>query len=257
MRKFLVAFAVLGTFAMVANAADISIYFGRPQFVYDEGGAHTDWFVADATLPYDQPALPGTYTVGIWANVALDEAGEALDVWNGIGLKIVGDDGVVISDLLMDNFDHQIGLGVARRWETGSDFGPNKGQPNDFLLVAASQGFGLGGAMPRELGVPTTDWWSYGSDEPFHYWLGNVTFSYDGSDGAKNVFFAIMDDAVGGVGRRGGDVEVDRVYFGLDEPIGLRGDDWGATSSLPDFTFTPEPASLILLSLAGLFLRRR
>ncbi|NLG42095.1 MAG: PEP-CTERM sorting domain-containing protein, partial [Phycisphaerae bacterium] len=24
-----------------------------------------------------------------------------------------------------------------------------------------------------------------------------------------------------------------------------------------DFTFTPEPASLILLSLAGLFLRRR
>ncbi|HRS29465.1 MAG TPA: PEP-CTERM sorting domain-containing protein, partial [Phycisphaerae bacterium] len=81
------------------------------------------------------------------------------------------------------------------------------------------------------------------------------TFSYDGSDGPKNVFFAIMDE--GGVSRQGGDVEVDRIYFGLDEPIGLRGDDWGSASSLPDFTFAPEPASLILLSLAGLFLRRR
>ncbi len=256
MRKFLVAFAVLGMFAMVANAADLTLFFGRPQTV-----AATADFVPDSTLPYDQPALPGTYTVGIWAQVALNEAGEALDVWNGIGLKIVGDDGVVISDLLMDNFNHQQGLGVQRRWETGSDFGPNKGQPNDFLLVAVSQGFGLGGWFPRELGLPTTDWWSYGTETPFNYWLGNVTFSYDGSDGPKNVFFAIMGEASGvhegGVSRQGGDVEVDRIYFGLDEPIGLRGDDWGSASSLPDFTFAPEPASLILLSLAGLFLRRR
>jgi hypothetical protein len=249
MRKFLVAFAVLGMFAMVANANDITFYFGRPQTVVE-----TTDFVPDAALPVAQPAPPGTYTLGIWASIDEDVAAGALDVWHGMHINILADEGVEVSGLTIDNFDHRIGIGTDLRWETGSDFGPG-GSPTDFYLVSVIRA-GLGGLMPREITGGTaagTDWWSFGDEPPCQYWLGNVTLSYSGAD-PKNVYFQI---GTGGIARRGGVPAEDLIYFGLDEPVGLFGYEFLAISSLPDFTFTPEPASLILLSLAGLFLRRR
>jgi len=253
MRKFLVAFAVLGMFAMVANANDITFYFGRPQTVVE-----TTDFVPDAALPVAQPAPPGTYTLGIWAQVNYYQPGETWDVWNGMHINILADEGVEVSGLAIDNFDHRPGAGTAYRWESGSDFGPG-GSPTDFYLVAVTR-FGLGGLWARELtggAVSGTDWWAYCADPdasgPQQYWLGNVTLSYSGAD-PKNVYFQI---GTGGIARQGGVPAEDLIYFGLDEPVGLFGYQFGAISSLPDFTFTPEPASLILLSLAGLFLRRR
>jgi len=179
---------------MVANANDITFYFGRPQTVVE-----TTDFVPDAALPVAQPAPPGTYTLGIWASIDEDVAAGALDVWHGMHINILADEGVEVSGLTIDNFDHRIGIGTDLRWETGSDFGPG-GSPTDFYLVSVIRA-GLGGLMPREITGGTaagTDWWSFGGEPPCQYWLGNVTLSYSGAD-PKNVYFQI---GTGGIARR-------------------------------------------------------
>jgi MYXO-CTERM domain-containing protein len=59
-----------------------------------------------------------------------------------------------------------------------------------------------------------------------------------------------------GIARRQGAVLDDHVYFGAGDAY-LLGNAFGAHSDVSDAHFTPEPASLVLLALAGLALRRR
>lgn len=253
MRKFLVAFAVLGTFAMVANANDITFYFGRPETV----GTVTTDFVASSAAPLT--VTPGTYTMGVWANVGYQADTGNMDAWNGISMEVVGDAGVSITGAAMNNFDQRVSPGTAYRWESSSDFGHGNG----WYLVSVTR-FGLGGLWTPAwgMGMGSTDWWSYtdggaggiGPGSVNRYWLGNITLSCTDTHGLHNVYFQI---GTGGIARSGGSVTGDWIYFGEDDHTGAHGNQFGWTSPLPDFTFTPEPASLILLSLAGLFLRRR
>jgi hypothetical protein len=59
----------------------------------------------------------------------------------------------------------------------------------------------------------------------------------------------------GGIARQGGDVDSDLIYFGAAD--GMRGDAFAQFPTVPLLTCIPEPASLLLLGLAGLVLRRR
>ena len=79
--------------------------------------------------------------------------------------------------------------------------------------------------------------------------LAEITFQ----PGDYEVYLAV---GPGGIGRQLGSPDTDLLFFGAGD-AGLLGKHFGATSEHWDLRITPEPASLILLSLAGLFLRRR
>ncbi len=251
MNKWVLAGALAGLFALSASANSLTIYFGRPEMV-----PPTTSFVGgpDPTLLQSDWAA-GPVTLGIWANVQYDFTDPSypvMDTWNGISINIVG---VTVSNLTIDNFDHRLGAGTIRRWETTSDFG---GGDNGFYLVAVNAN-GLGGELfPREFGFGNgaTDWWTYTTGTAgtpgavYHYWLGNVTIALD-VGGA--VWFQIGS---GGISRLGGST-ADWIYFGEGEPVGLHGNQFGAISSIPDFFEVPEPGGLVLMAAGALGLRRR
>jgi hypothetical protein len=249
MRKILVAFAVLGAFAMVANAQhSVTFYFGAPETV--TGPFPIAGFVGDDGYP--QPdADPGTVTLGLWATPAFDWASPP-DIWQGININVITTGDVTVDNVAMNNFNHGSLFSPAYRWESSSDFGTD----NHFYLVGVST-FGIGGMLPDPYGSPSDDLCYVDGPEGsgfLRYWMGNVTLS--GADAGGDVFLQI---GMGGIARRGGVVTTDLIYFGRDGDAPLLGDDFMAMTATPEFHFNaiPEPASLILLSLAGLFLRRR
>jgi hypothetical protein len=241
MRRFACCVVCLGLLIGAASANDIRIYFGQPEYV-----PPTTAFVPEAH--WGEVAPPGTYTLGIWAQVDYHPEVEAMDDWNCISLTFASTgDPVTISDFVMDNFDHHIGTGSAYRWEASSDFGGD-----DECLLAAVTTYGLGGLWAPEwaYGAGSTDWWSYTTGdvgEPgavYHYWLGNVTLS---CAGAAEVWFNVGD---GLITRAGGSPD-DRVFFGETDP-----NPWPFFIQ-PDFVFIPEPAAALLVLPAILLLRRR
>jgi hypothetical protein len=253
MRQLACCIVCVGLLVAAACGNDIRIHFGQPEFV-----PPTTAFVPEAHCPEYAP--PGTYTLGIWAEIQCDisEPGyPVMDTWNGIAINITSTGAPVsVSDLTMDNFDHRIGTGVILRWETTSDFG---GGDNGFYLVSVTKN-GLGGALfPREFGFGngSTDWWSYATGVPgesgaeYHYWMGNVTLS---CAGYAEVWF---NPGGGGISRQGS-TGGDRVFFGETDPyfwpLGPIPPDpgWG----LPDFVF-PEPGTLLLIGVVIMLLRRR
>ena len=261
MTKSIITLGFLGVFALAAQANDIVIYFGRAETVPPTTAfASPHAIPGSLTTPPASPRfLENSVTVGIWATIQCDLSvpGDPLmDIWNGLSVNIIGDE-LTVSGLTMDNFDHRIGMGTAYRWESTSDFG---GGDNGFYLVSVTR-FGLGGLWAREwgLGNGSTDWWTYTSGtagEPgaaYRYWLGNVTLTCPPGQ-ETDVYFQIGS---GGISRSGGG-PTDRIFFGEDELEPLLCGQFFSSSYLPDLTLgIPEPAGLLLLSIAVVPMRRR
>jgi hypothetical protein len=84
-----------------AKANDIRIFFGQPEHYT---GTDTTAFVPEAH--WGESAPPGTYTLGIWAEIQYDGSAEAMDVWSNIWASFYTEGPITISDVDMDNFDH-------------------------------------------------------------------------------------------------------------------------------------------------------
>ena len=253
MRKLLIVLACCGLFAAVANANNLHLFLGTPQFVGDGAEVDPDAFVAD-TGAFESPVVLGDcgtmepITLGLWGTVDVDFDQGIVDVWNGIAVDFATTGCVEVLDSEMNNQDHNTGFGTAFRWEDNSDFGDAAG----FFLIAVSR-FGLGGLLPAgdPFGGSPPDAYSYWDGMNLNYWLGNITVQC--GEGDEGGLFLCVGD--GGIARQGGDVETDLVFFGPND--GVRGDAFGVCPPLPLAVCIPEPASLLLLGLAGLFLRRR
>ncbi len=230
MRKILVAFAVLGLFAMVANANPIQFYFSRSN---SAAAVPTEYTTAT------NPTAAAGDTLYLWAYIQTGNR------WNGISL---GEDDAATGGI----YDSQWFGGVLRRWETGSDFTWAGGTPGQtFGVGVTTLGLGpgelpLGGVTAPPAYVGTTMYVAGAGGN--HYLYGDVTLPA-GWDG--QYFLKIGD---GGIAREGGGPGLDTVFFGFGDEA-LLNNQFGAMSRLPDIT--PEPASFVLLAIAGLFLRRR
>ena len=240
MRKLL-AVACVGFVATVAFADPvIEFYFSKEA-------------PSDAT-PYYAPA-PAEWTSGTNITAAIDEVvylwchteyQTSANKWNSIGLEFTGDVNAAGAD--PDGFYIDVpkkpGFGLHTRWQSGSD------------VDASDEDIDLIGVTTAAIGTYGPDGRAKfpnpgGSPADFHYCLGGMSWSNLGGK-----FMSVNSTLVVRSG-----YTTSTVYFGFDaanQPeLGGPGTVVGTTSPTADIVITPEPASLVLLALAGLALRRR
>ena len=220
MRNIVAAIVCLVLVAGVASANDIHLYF---------------------SYQGDNSAVPAEFTAGInpgytgspvylWANITTG------DIWNGMSLDLFGTNAVVPSPL------YNPGTTPNTRWNPGSDL--EFGGDNHAFGVSVTE-LGLGNSLEPIIAP--------GYNVGTHWLLGEIVFDAAGGNGT---FLEVGDQ---GIARSGGGPGLDDVYFGFDlagmpdGPIPNNG--FGQISTYPDII--PEPASLLLIGLAGLALRRR
>jgi hypothetical protein len=237
MRRVACGLICLGLLAAGGSANDIRIFFGQPESV-----PPTTAFVPESH--WGESAPPGTYTLGVWAEIQCnisDPSYPVMDVWNGIYVWCQSTGApVTITYYCMDNFDHRVGPGTAFRWDVWC------WEWWESISCISETKYGLGGLYPREFGYGNgyTDWWSYTLGTPgepgavYRYWLGNLVLS---ATGPARVWFVCGE---GGVARQGGDPATDHVYFGETDPV-----PWDPAlpdpfDYMPDFVFAAEKGDL-------------
>lgn len=256
MKRILATLVGLSMLAGAASAANLRLFFSPDNPV---GGGHNPLpapagngamnVAAQAGNPLLSPSELGSQTnptlpaaggrLHIWGTGDLGDPDP--NVWNGIGIRIQisGGAGVVITGGGGLNVTSPTTL---RRWETGSDFNPVGDSRYNFIAVTRA---GLN--LP-----PLDDGWDNGSNAVY---MGYIDLSGNTGTEAAEVRF-VVDTA--GITRQGGSPNVDRVFFGWGDPA-LRGDNFLQASRDADAFVAPipEPASMLLVGLAALALRRR
>ena len=238
MRKFTVALMCLGMFAAVAHAqggSDLELYFsttGAGDVVPPEYAA------------YENPTISaGTFY--LWAFVLTD------DLWNGLALENQG--ALAIGGQM---YNDPIPVLGNIRWEPApaSDLDPTDDQ---YIFGFSVQQMGLGSATEAtgdayfgwDYFIPGTN---HAGTEGGHYLVAEYQF-----DSLDEVFLA---PGIGGISLSGSGPGENDVYFGFnadgtDRDAPVADNAVGIPSAVADIV--PEPASLLLLALAGLALRRR
>lgn len=163
----------------------------------------------------------------LWAEVAIG------DVWQGIGFDL-GTTGVPIID------DLTFFGGTLHRWSVLSDFGPI-GSPSDVGVIALpgldGGNTGLGGNLDLTEGSS----FGIGENGGNIFKVGTIT---------ANESIGILTASYLGMVRQGALEGEDTIYVGADSFLNNAE---GSTATL----WTPEPASLVLITLASLVIRRR
>jgi hypothetical protein len=239
MRKFIAVTLCLCAFAMVANAAvnRIEFYFSKQSTV---------------------TGIPAEYTAGTVPTVAIGEKAYLWAYvqgtsarWSYVSLYFNGapcTSGTMYDPFSTDPDDPETTLW--RRWSNGVDLNPIGDNVVNMVGVPVSPVSGLGDG--------TNDYLSTAR----HFLLGEVDFGEAG-----NVYLNVGAGFIVKVGT--GNPPTDDIYFGFAGGAGSKehivkqsgglayGSDVGASTATADLYVIPEPASLLLIGIAGLALRRR
>ncbi|MBN2445368.1 MAG: PEP-CTERM sorting domain-containing protein [Phycisphaerae bacterium] len=237
-------------------ASDYAMPVGnQPAGIYVLGDSSVLNGGADPVLDTAGASVCQTYN--IWANLGL--APDA--VWNGLGFSIHTTGDVTASatlDILTNDWNVH---GATGRWlDSGMDFVRwNAGSDNyaddtgDVVTMAAVQEAGLGGLDDNGIGATSVyDW------DAFEYTLGyRGDWFLLGTITVCGTYGDVYLDYQGTnfIGGEKGDSEI---FYGY-AASGIQNLDanLGVVADAPFVSFIPEPASLILLALSGLVLRRR
>jgi hypothetical protein len=268
MKKCLIVLAGVAFLAASANAATLRLYYstrgptsGTPQNedittpYTPPSEAAADINPGDMAVAGDQLAKidlgPGgspTVTLFVWAEMV----GGGAQKWAGIGMDIK-----TVGDVKMTGFNFwNYTNGGYIRWD-GTGIGSSSATLlNDIILAAVSQqGVNSSGNTTANAGADK-QYINNGTTNR-HVVIGSVTFMATAPSG----FFGGMGWSYIGIGDAGiaRDTGVEEsIYLGHgDEGDGLTGESKNTYSTIAEASFMPEPASIVLLALAGLMLRRR
>ncbi len=267
----LIGLALCGSAAIAddATVGDLDVFFstsnaiqhmtpGAPEIVVDTSGG------------------PVSERLYIWANIDHDDFAK----WNGLGLNFVTEGGVSVTggELYNPNMGPSSGSKGQTweeyekfRWQNGAVGGSEPNNPIPMTPGGYLNASAVSGGWLLELGVmPAYGDYGTGPDAgdelaysnyaadtttwTLSYLLGHIDVEVSDVDSAVN--FAISS---AWCTLKGDTDPYATVRFGLNDEVSGRVTGAGgfADERVNDVTFTPEPASLVLLVLSGLLLRRR
>ncbi len=266
MKKLLGCLAFAGLCVASANAGG-RFYFsteGVDRESYDgtPGGSLTNYPVVG------NPSLAGPGRLYLWLEGNRDQNGPASQTWAGLGLQVRTTGTATITNWRMMDYRYDDGLDTWQRWNgvaqgshdlTGTPAGTNDAIKSINFVAAGAPAVGANNA----LGSNTFD---------LHF-TGAYPGGLAGGAGTRDrtlpeawllgwVELGGVGDVYLGVGQariaRAGVSTNEWVAFGGGDDYAFNrpGDSWADNASR-DANIVPEPASLLLIGLAGLALRRR
>lgn len=170
-----------------------------------------------------------------------DDRAADRDNWVGIALQLDPASAGNVSNV--DTSANDIpGFPGLNRWDAIDDAGFANGL---FSFLAVTQ-FGTGFALDE--GLPAT---------PTSRYLSLATFDFEAGPTPAVIRGTVDNRLFGQSLDTGGSIDSSNVIFGFGTDESLDGGVVGASNDFPMITITPEPQSLLLLTLAGVGLLRR
>lgn len=275
MKKLLAVLAGAALFAAPASAS-LRLYFSTlgPATVIDQAQSDAMPATGVPAPPVTNPAVDtsgGPTTLYLYGRLTRENPNGATSdpstqYWTGVGinLRIDGGTGTFVGGVdwaLTEVYDDLTDPSTVtyRRWN-GVNSGTNNGNRIDLANAAGVSGQGINGIQNNtvaRLNDYNSDIYNAASNAlPHTFLIGTIQVQGTGS--------LFLEVSTGRITRSGASQTAPSwVAFGADDPFiqtdtpSIGGVPAGTASPTADATLVPEPASLLLLGLAGLALRRR